>query len=78
MGARWEVSMNGMEITQFTYFQQAGGIDFKPVSVEITYGLERLAMHLQGVRRAHDMIWSPGVTWADVREAGERQFSAYN
>ena len=48
------------------------------MSAEITYGLERLAMHLQGVRRAHDMIWSPGVTWADVREAGERQFSAYN
>jgi glycyl-tRNA synthetase alpha chain len=70
--------MDGMEITQFTYFQQAGGIELDPVSAEITYGLERLAMHLQGVRRAHDMWWGPGVTWAEVREAGERQFSAYN
>ena len=77
-GLGWEVWMDGMEITQFTYFQQAGGIELDPVSAEITYGLERLAMHLQNVRRAHDMAWSPGVTWADVREAGERQFSAYN
>ena len=77
-GLGWEVWMDGMEITQFTYFQQAGGIELDPVSAEITYGLERLAMHLQNVRRAHDMEWSPGVTWAQVREAGERQFSAYN
>ena len=69
-GLGWEVWMDGMEITQFTYFQQAGGIELDPVSAEITYGLERLAMHLQNVRRAHDMAWSPGVTWADVREAG--------
>jgi glycyl-tRNA synthetase alpha chain len=77
-GLGWEVWMDGMEITQFTYFQQAGGIELDPVSAEITYGLERLAMHLQGVRRAHDMEWGAGVTWAAVREAGERQFSAYN
>jgi len=77
-GLGWEVWMDGMEITQFTYFQQAGGIELDPVSAEITYGLERLAMHLQGVRRAHDMEWGSGVTWAAVREAGERQFSAYN
>jgi glycyl-tRNA synthetase alpha chain len=77
-GLGWEVWMDGMEITQFTYFQQAGGIELDPVSAEITYGLERLSMHLQNVRRAHDMEWSAGVTWAQVREAGERQFSAYN
>jgi glycyl-tRNA synthetase alpha chain len=70
--------MDGMEITQFTYFQQAGGIELDPVSAEITYGLERLAMHLQRVHRAHDMEWGSGVTWAEVREAAERQFSAYN
>jgi glycyl-tRNA synthetase alpha chain len=77
-GLGWEVWMDGMEITQFTYFQQAGGIELDPVSAELTYGLERLGMHLQGVRRAHDMVWAPGVSWADVYEANERQFSAYN
>jgi len=77
-GLGWEVWMDGMEITQFTYFQQAGGIELDPVSAEITYGLERLAMHLQRVHRAHDMQWGSGVTWAAVREAAERQFSAYN
>ena len=54
-GLGWEVWMDGMEITQFTYFQQAGGIDLDPISVELTYGLERIAMYLQGVRRVHDM-----------------------
>jgi len=77
-GLGWEVWMDGMEITQFTYFQQAGGIEVDPVSVEFTYGLERLGMYLQGVKRAQDMIWAPGVTWGDVYEENERQFSTYN
>jgi len=77
-GLGWEVWMDGMEITQFTYFQQAGGIELDPVSVEMTYGLERIGMHLQGVRRAQDMEWAPWVTWADVYLENERQFSAYN
>ena len=73
-GLGWEVWMDGMEITQFTYFQQAGGIELEPVSAELTYGLERICMHLQGVRRAHDMVWAPGVKWSDVFESNERQF----
>jgi len=77
-GLGWEVWMDGMEITQFTYFQQAGGIEVDPVAVEFTYGLERLGMYLQGVKRAQDMIWAPGVTWGDVYGENERQFSTYN
>ena len=77
-GLGWEVWMDGMEITQFTYFQQAGGIELEPVSVEMTYGLDRIGMHLQKVRRAQDMEWAPGVSWADVYLENERQFSAYN
>jgi glycyl-tRNA synthetase alpha chain len=77
-GLGWEVWMDGMEITQFTYFQQAGGIELDPVSVELTYGLERIGMHLQKVQRAHDMRWSADVSWADVYLDNERQFSAYN
>src|SRR5436853_6848195 len=77
-GLGWERWMDGMEITQFTYFQQAGGIELDPVSVELTYGLDRIGMHLQNVRRAQDMQWAPGLTWADVYLENERQFSAYN
>jgi glycyl-tRNA synthetase alpha chain len=77
-GLGWEVWLDGMEITQFTYFQQAGGIELDPISVELAYGLERLGMYLQGVERAHDMQWSPGVTWADVYLQNERQMSTYN
>jgi len=77
-GLGWEVWMDGMEITQFTYFQQAGGIELNPVSVELTYGLDRIGMHLQHVRRAQDMEWAPGLTWADVYLENERQFSTYN
>ncbi len=77
-GLGWEVWMDGMEITQITYFQQAGGIEVDPVAVEFTYGLERLGMYLQGVKRAQDMIWAPGVTWGGVYEENERQFSTYN
>jgi glycyl-tRNA synthetase alpha chain len=77
-GLGWEVWMDGMEITQFTYFQQAGGFDLDPISVELAYGLERLGMYLQGVRRAHDMRWSADVSWADVYLQNERQMSIYN
>jgi len=77
-GTGWEVWLDGMEITQFTYFQQAGGIDCSPVSVEITYGLERLATYLLGVDSVYDLPWAPGVTYGDVYLAGERQFSTYN
>jgi glycyl-tRNA synthetase alpha chain len=77
-GLGWEVWMDGMEITQFTYFQQAGGFDLDPISVELAYGLERLGMYLQGVRRAHEMRWSPDVLWGDVYFQNERQMSTYN
>jgi glycyl-tRNA synthetase alpha chain len=77
-GLGWEVWMDGMEITQFTYFQQAGGFDLDPISVELAYGTERLGMYLQGVRRAQDMQWSPDVRWSDVLLQNERQMSTYN
>ena len=77
-GTGWEVWVDGMEITQFTYFQQAGGLDLDPIPVEITYGLERLAMYLQGVDSAFDLVWAPGVTWGDVYLRSEQQWSAYN
>jgi glycyl-tRNA synthetase alpha chain len=77
-GIGWQVLFDGLEISQFTYFQQAGGIELDPVSVEMTYGLERIGMHLQKVRRAQDMEWAPGVSWADVYLDNERQFSTYN
>jgi glycyl-tRNA synthetase alpha chain len=67
-----------MEVTQFTYFQQLGGLDVEVVAGEITYGLERLAMFLQDTRTAFELEWAPGVTWGDVFRENERQFSAYN
>jgi glycyl-tRNA synthetase alpha chain len=67
-----------MEITQWTYFQQLGGLDVELVPAEITYGLERLAMFLQGKQSAFDLVWAPGVTWGDVYRESERQWSAYN
>jgi glycyl-tRNA synthetase alpha chain len=67
-----------MEVTQFTYFQQLGGIDVEVVSGEITYGLERLAMFLQGKRTAFDLEWASGMTWGDVYRENERQWSIYN
>ena len=70
--------MDGMEITQFTYFQQAGGIDLAPISVELTYGLERIAMYLQGVRSVYDLEWGHGVTYGDLYKLNEAQWSAYN
>ena len=77
-GLGWEVWVDGMEVTQFTYFQQLGGIDVEVVSGEITYGLERLAMFLQGKRSAFDLEWAPGFTWGDIYRESERQWSTYN
>jgi glycyl-tRNA synthetase alpha chain len=77
-GNGWEVWIDGMEITQLTYFQQVGGLDCDPVSVEYTYGLERLAMYLQGVPNVFDLQWAPGITYGDVHRATEQQFSAYS
>src|SRR3954464_2245126 len=77
-GLGWEVWMDGMEVTQFTYFQQLGGLELDLVPAEITYGLERLAMFIQGVDTAFDLVWTPGVTWGDVYRENERQWSHYN
>jgi glycyl-tRNA synthetase alpha chain len=77
-GLGWEVWCDGMEITQWTYFQQLGGFDVEVVPAEITYGLERLAMFLQGKRSAFELEWAPGVTWGDVYRESEREWSAYN
>ncbi|MDK2847315.1 MAG: glycyl-tRNA synthetase alpha chain [Desulfuromonadales bacterium] len=77
-GLGWEVWLDGMEITQFTYFQQVGGIDLKPVSAEITYGCERIAMYLQGVDNVYDLEWVDGIKYGDVHHQSEVEFSTYN
>jgi glycyl-tRNA synthetase len=77
-GLGWEVWIDGMECTQFTYFQQVGGIDLDPPSVELTYGTERLTMYLQGIDNVFDLEWVPGVTYGDVYKANEAQWSVYN
>src|SRR3954466_14604940 len=85
-GLGWEVWMNGMEITQFTYFQQVGGLDCKPITGEITYGLERLAMYLQGVENVYDLVWTEWeeggrkrrITYGDVYHQNEVEQSTYN
>jgi glycyl-tRNA synthetase alpha chain len=78
-GLGWEVWLDGMEVTQFTYFQQVGGIECDPVSTEITYGLERLAMYVQGVENVYDLDFnSAGVKYGDVFKRAEREYSAYN
>jgi len=81
-GLGWEIWLNGMEVTQFTYFQQAGGLDCRPVTGEITYGLERLAMYLQGVESVYDLVWTDGVagrvTYGDVYHQNEVEQSAFN
>jgi glycyl-tRNA synthetase alpha chain len=77
-GLGWEVWLDGMEVTQFTYFQQLGGLELDLIPAEITYGLERLAMFLQGVDTAFELEWAPGVSWGDVYLENERQWSAYN
>jgi glycyl-tRNA synthetase alpha chain len=77
-GIGWQVMLDGMEITQFTYFQQCGGVDLELVPAEITYGLERIVAFLQNVDSVYDIEWAPGVKYADVRLADEEQFSVYN
>ncbi len=81
-GLGWEVWLNGMEVTQFTYFQQAGGLDCRPVTGEITYGLERLAMYLQNVDNVYNLVWTRGpqgvVTYGDVYHQNEVEQSTYN
>lgn len=82
-GLGWEVWLNGMEVTQFTYFQQVGGIEVQSVPVEITYGLERIAMYQQGVNSVYDLVWSylpdgSAMTYGDVFLENEKEFSAYN
>lgn len=77
-GLGWEVWLDGMEVTQFTYFQQVGGIPCDPVAVEITYGTERLAMYLQGVENVFDIAWNENYTYADVHLESEYEFSKYH
>jgi len=77
-GLGWEVWLNGMEVTQFTYFQQVGGLDCKPITGEITYGIERLAMVLQDAENVFDLVWTPGVTYRDVYHQNEVEQSTYN
>jgi len=77
-GIGWQVMLDGLEITQFTYFQQCGGIDLDLVPAEITYGLERIVAFLQNVNSVYDIEWAPGFKYSDVRLADEQQFSVYN
>ena len=76
-GIGWQVLFDGMEITQFTYFQQAGGLELSPIAAELTYGLERIAMVLQKVTNVYDMEWAPGVKYGDVRHRDEVEQSRY-
>ena len=77
-GLGWEIWIDGMEITQFTYFQQLGGFDVELVPAEITYGLDRLGMVLQDKRTVFELEWAPGVTWEELLRENEREFSVYN
>ena len=77
-GLGWEVWLNGMEVTQFTYFQQVGGLDCRPVTGEITYGLERIALYLQGVDSIYDLKWTDGFTYGDIYHQNEVEQSAFN
>jgi glycyl-tRNA synthetase alpha chain len=77
-GLGWEVWCDGMEITQFTYFQQVGGFECRPVSAELTYGLERIAMYLQNVDNVYDMLWAPGVKYGELFRPAEVEFSKYS
>ena len=77
-GIGWQVLLDGLEITQFTYFQQSGGIDLDPISVELTYGLERICAFLQGVESVYDLRWSADKTYGEIRLAEEQQFSEYS
>jgi glycyl-tRNA synthetase alpha chain len=77
-GVGWQVMLDGTEITQFTYFQQAGGFELKPITVEITYGIERLCMFLNGIGDVYDIPWNEHFTYGDMRREAERQFSVYD
>ncbi len=77
-GLGWEVWLDGMEITQFTYFQQAGGFELDPVSIEITYGLERVAMFIQQKDDVYDILWNEEITYGDIRKREEFEFSVFN
>jgi len=77
-GLGWEVWLDGMEISQFTYFQQVGGIDVKPVCAELTYGIERIAMYIQGIDNVYDLQWNERIRYGDVHHQGEVEFSTYN
>ena len=77
-GLGWEVWLDGMEITQFTYFQQVGGIDLNPICAELTYGIERIAMYIQGIDNVYDLKWNDRVTYGQVHHRGEVEWSTYN
>jgi glycyl-tRNA synthetase alpha chain len=77
-GIGWQVMLDGLEITQFTYFQQCGGFDLEPISVELTYGLERIAAFMQNVSDVYSVRWNDGVTYGDIRQDEEREFSVYD
>lgn len=77
-GLGWEIRLDGMEITQFTYFQEAGGLELDPITVELTYGLERIAMYLQGVNSVFDLAWNPHISYGDIHHETEVEFSRYN
>ena len=77
-GLGWEIWLDGMEITQFTYFQQAGGHELCPVSVELTYGLERIAMYVQETDNVYDVVWTEGIRYGDAYHVREREYSIYN
>ncbi len=77
-GLGWEIWLDGMEVTQFTYFQQVGGINVKPVSLEITYGLERIAMYLQGIDNLYEIEWCKGIKYGEIHKQGEIEFSKFN
>jgi glycyl-tRNA synthetase alpha chain len=77
-GTGWQVLLDGMEITQFTYFQQMGGIELKPISVELTYGLERLLMHIAGIADGFELSWSPDVSYRRLRQMSEYENSRYS
>jgi glycyl-tRNA synthetase alpha chain len=77
-GLGWQVWLDGLEISQFTYFQQCGGIDCKPISGELTYGLERIAMYLQDVDDVYELQWAPGIRYGDLYKRAEWEWSTYN
>lgn len=77
-GLGWQVWLDGLEITQFTYFQQMAGIELEPISVELTYGLERIAMYIQNVKSVYEVKWNKNLTYGDIFLNNEKQFSAYN